>query len=522
MRRRITFVQRPESPFHVDQAVLTSDALSIAHLDGAREERATFGFDELPPEIWQVLKSSHELHIRWATERPYENGAPFSSRISPGLHVYYTPGTSGETGKGLCSLLRKVFDESLECDSLRSSFIQPPILSERFATTAAFQYYSRLPSLQNLVAFIQHKFCDRSDEKCFHHAESILSADSVDVNYDSISHALTVSGYWSKSPGQGWTEQIKKHTADTHQVEVGLLGVESAIEPEELKMGGLLGVVGQDEKLKPTLFSFPSRHHPLPADATYTISFPAPTGLHPTLTISMPRASLKRPPAPTDATCALHTYLTLPSWIFGDKYQLSTTDPLFLSSHNLAALRAVAGETDLEAPDWFVSRWGSNWLLELATPLHTDTSPEEWNATIPLHLRYLAPSESGYRSAALPWPIVFWACTAEDGTKMGVNPFDRVNLGWEGLFGPRTMFYQLHPAPAEGKDQLVEELEVPVLRLREDGGFFRSRTIELGTVVVVGLGLLWILWKLGLVAWMAGTGTRTQTQKRKDKQGKAE
>jgi hypothetical protein len=71
----------------------------------------------------------------------------------------------------------------------------------------------------------------------------------VDVNYDSISHALTVSGYWSKSPGQGWTEQIRKHAADTHQVEVGLLGVESAIEPEELKMGGLLGVVGQDEKL---------------------------------------------------------------------------------------------------------------------------------------------------------------------------------------------------------------------------------------------------------------------------------
>lgn len=103
--------------------------------------------------------------------------------------------------------------------------------------------------MQNLVTFIQHKFCDRSDENCFRHAESILSADSVDVNYDSISHALTVSGYWSKSPGQGWTEQIKKHPAGTHQVEVGLLGVESAIEPEELKMGGLLGVVGQDEKL---------------------------------------------------------------------------------------------------------------------------------------------------------------------------------------------------------------------------------------------------------------------------------
>jgi hypothetical protein len=51
MRRRITFVQRPETPFDHDQAVLTSDALSITNLDGAREERATFSFDELPSEV---------------------------------------------------------------------------------------------------------------------------------------------------------------------------------------------------------------------------------------------------------------------------------------------------------------------------------------------------------------------------------------------------------------------------------------------------------------------------------------
>jgi hypothetical protein len=230
------------------------------------------------------------------------------------------------------------------------------------------------------------------------------------------------------------------------------------------------------------------------------------------MTISLPPSSLNPPPAPPDATCALHTYLTLPSSIFGDKYQLSTTDPLFLDSHNLVALRAVAGETDLEAPDWFVSHWGSNWLLELATPAESEKSPEDWNVTIPLHLRYLRPSESGYRSASVPWPVVFWACTAEDGTKMGVNPFDRVNLGWEGLFGTRTMFYQLHPS----SDRLVEEVEVPVLRL--DGeGFFQSKIIELGTVIVIGLGSLWVLWKLGLVA--RSFGTRSQKSNR---EGKAE
>ncbi|EAW12590.1 uncharacterized protein ACLA_010160 [Aspergillus clavatus NRRL 1] len=515
MRRRITFVQRADAPFDFDQAVLTTDALSIRNLDGAREERATLSFEELPSEVWQVLKSCHELHVRWATERPYHTGAPFSSRISPGLHVFYTPGGQ-EEASGFCPLLKKVFGESLECDSPETSFIQPPIHSKRFASTAAFQYHSRLRSLDNLVTFIQHKFCDSSDEKCHQHVKELLSADSVDIDYNSISHALTVSGYWSKSPAQGWSEEIKQHVAGTDKVEVGLLGVETAIEPEELKMGGLLGVVGQDEKLKPALFSFPSRHHPLPEDATYSVSFAEPTGLHPTMAISMPPASLQRPPAPPDATCALHTYLTLPSWIFGDKYQLSTTDPLFLDSHHLAALRAVAGETDLEAPDWFVPRWGSTWLLELATPPDAQ-APEDWNITIPLHLRYLRPSESGYRSAGVPWPVVFWACTAEDGTKMGTNPFDRVNLGWEGLFGPRTMFYQLAPSPGS-HGRLVDELEVPVLRLRNGRGFFQSRTIELGTVVVVALGFVWILWKLGVVVRSSGTGAR----KREDKQGKAE
>lgn len=232
--------------------------------------------------------------------------------------------------------------------------------------------------------------------------------------------------------------------------------------------------------------------------------------------ISMAREALKAPPSRPDATCALHAYLTLPSSIFGDKYQLSTTDPLFLKSHNLAALHAVAGETDLEAPDWAVSRWGSNWLFELASPSESEQNTEDWNATIPLHLRYLRPSESGYRSVSIPWPVVFWACTAEDGTKMGTNPFDRVNLGWEGLFGPRTMFYQLHPSSGYEKGVLVEDLDVPVLTLKEGGSIFESQVIELGTVAVIVLGFLWVLWKLGLVT--RSSGIRPQQKRATGKQ----
>lgn len=235
------------------------------------------------------------------------------------------------------------------------------------------------------------------------------------------------------------------------------------------------------------------------------------------MTISLSREALKEPPSRADETCALNAYLTLPSSVFGDKYQLSTTDPLFLKSHKMTALRAVAGETDLEAPDWSVSQWGSNWLLELASPSKSDQNLADWNVTVPLHLRYLRPSESGYRSTSVPWPVVFWACAAEGGTKMGTNPFDRENLGWDGLFGPRTMFYQLHPSPGREDGALVEKLEVPVLTLNESEGIFGSRVIELGTVAAITLGFLWVLWKLGLVARSSGIRPQRQGTDKRDK-----
>ena len=84
---------------------------------------------------------------------------------------------------------------------------------------------------------------------------------------------------------------------------------------------------------------------------------------------------------------------------------------------------------------------------------------------------------------------------------MSVNPFDRANLGYDGLFGPRTMFYHLQPtAVGNGNGSLVETLRVPVL----DAG--KTEWVERGTVVVVLLGFLWVCWRLGVVWWVDGSG----------------
>lgn len=96
---------------------------------------------------------------------------------------------------------------------------------------------------------------DASDD-CIDLASSLF-ADTFDISYDGISHALTVSAVSSRAPGdEGWTQRIAKPEGNgtggrdgIDQVEVGLLTTEKAADAEDIKMGGLLGVVGKDEKL---------------------------------------------------------------------------------------------------------------------------------------------------------------------------------------------------------------------------------------------------------------------------------
>lgn len=71
---------------------------------------------------------------------------------------------------------------------------------------------------------------------------------------------------------------------------------------------------------------------------------------------------------------------------------------------------------------------------------------------------------------------------------MAANPFDRVHLGYEALFGPKTRF--MHVEPAASGAELVEWIDVPVLDLRKTG-WVEMGTV--GTVVVAFLGLCWVL-----------------------------
>jgi hypothetical protein len=271
----------------------------------------------------------------------------------------------------------------------------------------------------------------------------------------------------------------------------------------------------------PTLFSFPSRHHSLPASSqlTYRASFAQPTGLHPILTLSF--STTPKAPFPD---CALHTYLTLPSPVFLDRYAFA--DAVFLRAHNLRALRSFTGEGDLEAPEWTTDAWGSAALLELAIP---ENSPSEekgargFQATIPLHARYLPPQRDASRAALpLPVPPVFWSCASRaSDARLRAAPFDRRVLGYDlaaaaaaggGAGGAAPgdgalRFYHVPHAPSAPAGLDVIMLPVPVLDASWAG------PVGWGTVLAVVAGAAWVLGVAARAVWRDGVGGRASRKK---------
>lgn len=107
MRQRITFLQEPQDSLDPRLLQVTSDSISTTELNASREDRITLSLDALPQELYRLLKASHELRIRWSSPQNYETIAPLVSRLSPGLHVFYTPQRSSNSSYDLapaCSI----------------------------------------------------------------------------------------------------------------------------------------------------------------------------------------------------------------------------------------------------------------------------------------------------------------------------------------------------------------------------------------------------------------------------------
>lgn len=92
MRRRITLIHSPDDAVDPSSVRVDIGGISGPELQAAREERLTFSSDELPDDVVAVLRRcASQLDVRWATSSSYEAPELLSSRISPGLHVFYKP-----------------------------------------------------------------------------------------------------------------------------------------------------------------------------------------------------------------------------------------------------------------------------------------------------------------------------------------------------------------------------------------------------------------------------------------------
>ncbi|KAJ0366733.1 hypothetical protein COL154_003613 [Colletotrichum chrysophilum] len=458
MRQRITFIHKPGNgvPF---EALEVSDAgVKGPEIEAVREDRVTLALEELPAELSQLLSESHELHIRWVTPETYETVTPLNSR----------------------------------------SFTSLP--NDRFSHSAALQYYEPLDNLTKFIHYTSETLCPASNTACKSRAEDLKTAASLDISYDTISHALKVTAQWPYT-----THKIDVASTPKHRTEVGVLTTDSSAKPEphEIGMTGGLTVLGEHTKPSPVLFNVPARHRrhdEVAAGSSFSAKFLEPTGLHPALQLTVSSA---RPPV-DDAYCAIHAHFTLPKTTFADRYQLA--DDLFLQSKNLTALRYSSSPVDLEAPAYATKPWGSGVLLELAPPTAQEQDTE-WTAEIPLHLRYLKPADGGYTDLEVPHPAVFWACSSEEGTKFPSSPFERVNLGYDALFGPRTVFWHVEPVGAAeggggggGGSRLTSSVRVPVLEAGQAGW------VRMGTAGAVMLGFAWVLWRLVAAHFRTGYG----------------
>lgn len=122
MRQRVTFFHHNEDAVDPESLRVSDNAVSGPDIKAVREDRFTLGLEELPVELQEVLGAAHELHLRWASPSSYTAIGPWSSRLSPGLHVFYTPQsakTSSVSSNQPCSLLQKL--GVTECSSPNAS-----------------------------------------------------------------------------------------------------------------------------------------------------------------------------------------------------------------------------------------------------------------------------------------------------------------------------------------------------------------------------------------------------------------
>lgn len=463
---------------------ITPTFLSGPDTYAVREDLLSFMVTELCDRISRILACTYNLHIRWMSPELHPTKTPFVSRIPPGLHILISP-IPDEALPDLCPLLLLFFGET-DCSSMETTFIRLPLGVDFGLNTTWFQFYSPMLNLDMLARIAENEWC-HAQEACLSLARKLHTAWSLDLSYNHESAILKAAVI---SPPHIQTLSVA--VAASSRTEVGILAPDrpSTLQKQEEGVAGMLVILGEKASPSPTRFAFTPKHRR--ADGFFASEILPHTGFHPVLQLKL---KLSIPPVDSN-NCILYAYLSLPKYIFGDRYQL--LDPLFLQANNISKLHFISGAAELEAPNYSLSNWGSSLLFQLAP--HTQSLEYKaaflqdiWAAEIPLHFRYLQPNTRGYEKIIVPQPIVFWACPLASNTSIRKNPFELSHIEYNGLFDQRTIFWHVDPIEimeSLNHTSLFHTITVPVAFISQ------TNLVGIVTIIIVFLGLIWITYNL--------------------------
>lgn len=317
----------------------------------------------------------------------------------------------------------------------------------------------------------------------------ILNSDSTTV--------LTYLQDTSKLPLQKFTV-----TSPSIKHEIGIFMLDKEITAiDDIMLSGVRFVIdplekdSPDDKLHKTLFHVKPRHRNFPS-TTYDVALEDPVGLHPTLQFKFGDLNLDITLVVegTDTnSCKLFYYQLLPKAFFIDKYQLP----------NQLSLISIYGDTDLEAPEYKIDGWGVEALFEVE-------QLQDFEFTI--HSRYQLPILDSSEADSVPKiinkPSIFYACNVhEDANLLKTSPFDYTGSlaenigGYQAYFTENTAFY--HLTQVEPENRLV--IDIP----RGKGDI---HTVNQMTLMVLGLGISWLLYKCLLI--FTGPGRKVTNAKK--------
>jgi len=129
------------------------------------------------------------------------------------------------------------------------------VIEERFSSSSAYQYYQPLLHLGHTQTIMRYlSSCAGQDCTPLDNIlDPLGSLSSFDIDFDTISHAVTFATHHSAPLGSSSGESqsdygLVRKVRSSDTIEVGVLQSEKPDEdePESLKLGGYLTILGED------------------------------------------------------------------------------------------------------------------------------------------------------------------------------------------------------------------------------------------------------------------------------------